>query len=386
MVRNVQDWKEREILVEMHGNNGSMDGDPPAAVGNWGSFVWDCRLPLQDIDRKTVPFAWNFHYTKKEPTVYQQPSKPLVTTLQGFQLLCHRFHHIILAEVIDATVYTFIIRTAKADKLMEFYASNDFTVIIQGRWNQKAYETGKVGAWLFVFKTEIEYLKVRKTNSCHDSYEINKANLVKKIDEVRVNNKVAGIAGGSWWVWPWWSSYRNRTQERCEHGARSQLPFQVYWLANQLQSTYGDYQFHTSSGWIVPVLFSYIAQSSWSDLGAFSLWQRKGWKRSILWKAWYLYLGWSYCSYPCFRTRLTLRKPQGQLWFYRRTGWGHRYLATVPFDHQMWLSCKKKKQNFVKRLLCLRLSSVMNELCTISWKRASGGQEEICDTSIEQFL
>lgn len=103
-----------------------------------------------------------------------------------------------LAEVIDAAVYMIDHPTAKIDKLMEFLPGPDFPTgaIIQGRDEiKKAYETGK-GRVVVRSKTEIEKLKGGKEQIVITEipYEINKANLVKKIDDVRVNNKVAGIA------------------------------------------------------------------------------------------------------------------------------------------------------------------------------------------------
>lgn len=70
MVRMSQEWKNREILVEMHGNNGSMDGDPPAAMRYTEARLSEiASYLLADIEEKTVPFAWNFDDTEKEPTV-----------------------------------------------------------------------------------------------------------------------------------------------------------------------------------------------------------------------------------------------------------------------------------------------------------------------------
>lgn len=201
MVRMSQDWKNREILVEMHGNNGSMDGDPPAAMR-----YTEARLSeiaghlLQDIDKKTVPFAWNFDDTEKEPTVLPAAFPNLLvngsTGISAGYATDIPPHN--LAEVIDATVYMIDYPTAKVDKLMEFLPGPDFPTgaIIQGRDEiKKAYETGK-GRVVVRSKTEIEKLKGGKEQIVITEipYEINKANLVKKIDEVRVNNKVAGIA------------------------------------------------------------------------------------------------------------------------------------------------------------------------------------------------
>lgn len=201
MVRMSQDWKNREILVEMHGNNGSMDGDPPAAMRYTEARLSEIAgYLLQDIDKKTVPFAWNFDDTEKEPTVLPAAFPNLLvngsTGISAGYATDIPPHN--LAEVIDAAVYMIDHPTAKVDKLMEFLPGPDFPTgaIIQGRDEiKKAYETGK-GRVVVRSKTEIEKLKGGKEQIVITEipYEINKANLVKKIDDVRVNNKVAGIA------------------------------------------------------------------------------------------------------------------------------------------------------------------------------------------------
>ena len=66
MVRMSQDWKNRATLIEMHGNNGSMDGDPPAAMRYTEARLSEIAgYLLHDIDKDTVPFAWNFDDTEK---------------------------------------------------------------------------------------------------------------------------------------------------------------------------------------------------------------------------------------------------------------------------------------------------------------------------------
>lgn len=201
MVRMSQNWKNREILVEMHGNNGSMDGDPPAAMRYTEARLSEIAgYLLQDIEKKTVPFAWNFDDTEKEPTVLPAAFPNLLvngsTGISAGYATDIPPHN--LAEVIDAAVYMIDHPTAKIDKLMEFLPGPDFPTgaIIQGRDEiKKAYETGK-GRVVVRSKTEIEKLKCGKEQIVITEipYEINKANLVKKIDDVRVNNKVAGIA------------------------------------------------------------------------------------------------------------------------------------------------------------------------------------------------
>ena len=201
MVRMSQDWKNRETLIEMHGNNGSMDGDPAAAMRYTEARLSEIAgFLLQDIDKKTVPFAWNFDDTEKEPTVLPAAFPNLLvngaTGISAGYATDIPPHN--LAEVIDAVVYMIDHPSAKLDKLMEFLPGPDFPTgaIIQGRDEiRKAYETGK-GRVVVRSRTEIENLKGGKKQIIVTEipYEVNKAVLVKKIDDVRVNNKVPGIA------------------------------------------------------------------------------------------------------------------------------------------------------------------------------------------------
>ncbi|MGO0053288.1 DNA topoisomerase IV subunit A [Streptococcus suis] len=201
MVRMSQDWKNREILVEMHGNNGSMDGDPPAAMRYTEARLSEMAgYLLADIEKKTVPFAWNFDDTEKEPTVLPAAFPNLLvngaTGISAGYATDIPPHN--LAEVIDAVVYMIDHPTASLDKLMEFLPGPDFPTgaIIQGADEiKKAYETGK-GRVVVRSRCEIEQLKAGKKQIVITEipYEVNKAVLVKKIDDVRVNNKVPGIA------------------------------------------------------------------------------------------------------------------------------------------------------------------------------------------------
>ncbi|HFU4363249.1 TPA: DNA topoisomerase IV subunit A [Streptococcus suis] len=201
MVRMSQDWKNREILVEMHGNNGSMDGDPPAAMRYTEARLSEMAgYLLADIEKKTVPFAWNFDDTEKEPTVLPAAFPNLLvngaTGISAGYATDIPPHN--LAEVIDAVVYMIDHPTAKLEKLMEFLPGPDFPTgaIIQGADEiKKAYETGK-GRVVVRSRCEIEQLKAGKKQIVITEipYEVNKAVLVKKIDDVRVNNKLPGIA------------------------------------------------------------------------------------------------------------------------------------------------------------------------------------------------
>ena len=201
MVRMSQDWKNRATLIEMHGNNGSMDGDPPAAMRyTEGRLSEIAGYLLNDIEKKTVPFAWNFDDTEKEPTVLPAAFPNLLvngaTGISAGYATDIPPHN--LAEVIDAVVYLIDHPNANLDKLMTFLPGPDFPTgaIIQGEDGiRKAYETGK-GRVVVRSRTAVEDLKGGKKQIVVTEipYEVNKAVLVKKIDDVRVNNKVPGIA------------------------------------------------------------------------------------------------------------------------------------------------------------------------------------------------
>lgn len=201
MVRLSQDWKLREVLIEMHGNNGSMDGDPPAAMR-----YTEARLSklsgelLKDIEKGTVDFVWNFDDTEKEPTVL--PAKYPNLLVNGSTGISAGYATEIpthnLSEIIDGTIYLIDHPSATLDKLMEFIPGPDFPTggILQGKEEiRKAYETGR-GKVILRSKTKIEPLKGGKQQIIVTEipYEVNKATLVKKIDEVRLNKKVDGIA------------------------------------------------------------------------------------------------------------------------------------------------------------------------------------------------
>lgn len=201
MVRMSQDWKLRNVLIEMHGNNGSMDGDPPAAMR-----YTEARLSkvsselLSDIDKETVEFVWNFDDTEKEPTVL--PSKFPNLLVNGSTGISAGYATEIpthnLGEVIDGTIYFIDHPEVSLEKLMTFIPGPDFPTggILQGADEiKKAYETGK-GKVILRSKTRIEELKGGKQQIVISEipYEVNKANLVKRMDEIRLNKKIEGIA------------------------------------------------------------------------------------------------------------------------------------------------------------------------------------------------
>lgn len=201
MVRLSQDWKLREVLIEMHGNNGSMDGDPPAAMRYTEARLSELSGELlKDIDKETVDFVWNFDDTEKEPTVL--PAKYPNLLVNGSTGISAGYATEIpthnLAEIIEGTIYLIDHPNATLDKLMEFIPGPDFPTggILQGKEEiKKAYETGR-GKVILRSKTRIEPLKGGKQQIIVTEipYEVNKATLVKKMDEVRLNKKIDGIA------------------------------------------------------------------------------------------------------------------------------------------------------------------------------------------------
>ncbi|WP_428908453.1 DNA topoisomerase IV subunit A [Niallia sp. Krafla_26] len=201
MVRMSQDWKVRNVLIEMHGNNGSIDGDPPAAMR-----YTEARLSaiaselLRDIDKRTVDFIPNFDDTSNEPTVLPATFPNLlvngstgISAGYATEIPPHN-----LGEVIDAAIHRIDHPNCSVNDLMEFVQGPDFPTggIIQGIDGiRKAYETGK-GKIIVRGKTEIETVRGGKQQIVITEipYEVNKANMVKRIDELRLDRKVEGIA------------------------------------------------------------------------------------------------------------------------------------------------------------------------------------------------
>ncbi|WP_416731745.1 DNA topoisomerase IV subunit A [Fictibacillus sp. JL2B1089] len=201
MVRMSQDWKVRNVLIQMHGNNGSIDGDPAAAMR-----YTEARLSaiaselLRDIDKETVEFAPNFDDTTEEPVVL--PSRYPNLLVNGSTGISAGYatdippHH--LGEVIDAVTMQIDNPDVSLEELMTVINGPDFPTggIVQGLDGiKKAFETGK-GRFIIRAKTEIESLKGGRQQIVITEvpFEVNKANLVKRMDELRLDKKVDGIA------------------------------------------------------------------------------------------------------------------------------------------------------------------------------------------------
>lgn len=195
IVRMSQDWKMRAPFVDMQGNNGSIDGDSPAA-----SRYTEARLSkiagemLKDIDKETVPFAPNYDDTLMEPTVL--PSKFPNLLVNGTTGISAGYATNIpphnLGEVIDGVIYRIDNPNSRLDTIMNYIKGPDFPTggIASGLSGIKqAYETGR-GKIIITAKTSIEKNKIIITEI---PYEVNKQALVKKIDEIRIDKKIEGI-------------------------------------------------------------------------------------------------------------------------------------------------------------------------------------------------
>lgn len=201
MVRLSQDWKLRDPLIEMHGNNGSMDGDPPAAMRYTEARLSKISTEmLRDINKATVDMEWNFDDTEKEPKVL--PARFPNLLVNGATGISAGYATEIpphnLGEVIDATIKLIDKPSATLDDLMEIVKGPDFPTggILQGAEGiREAYQTGRGKVYLRS-KTSIQEIRGHKSQIVITEipYEVNKALLVKKMDEMRVLKKVDGIA------------------------------------------------------------------------------------------------------------------------------------------------------------------------------------------------
>ena len=202
MVRMSQDWKSRHMLIEMHGNNGSVDGDPPAAMR-----YTEARLSaiagelLRDINKNTVEFVPNFDDQDMEPTVL--PSRFPNLLVNGATGISAGYAPDIpphnLQEALDAVLMRLDKPNCTVDDLMTVIKGPDFPTggIIQGIDGiKKAYETGK-GKIVIRSRADIEKIKGSKEQIVITQipYDVNKANLIRKMDESRVNDRrLDGIA------------------------------------------------------------------------------------------------------------------------------------------------------------------------------------------------
>lgn len=200
MVRLSQDWKLRHVLIEMHGNNGSIDNDPPAAMRYTEAKLSQLSEELvRDINKETVAFVPNYDDTTLEPMVL--PARFPNLLVNGSTGISSGYATDIpphnLAEVIQATLKYIDNPNITVNQLMKYIKGPDFPTggIIQGIDGiKKAYETGK-GKIVVRSKVDAETLRNGRQQLIVTEipYEVNKSSLVKRIDELRADKKVDGI-------------------------------------------------------------------------------------------------------------------------------------------------------------------------------------------------
>lgn len=203
LARLSQDWKQNHILVQIDGNNGSIDGDPPAAYR-----YTECKLAkiseelLADIDKfeaMKVNFAPNFDDTKLEPTVLPARFPNLLvngcTGISAGYATNMPPHN--LGEIIDATIKRIDSPNCTLDTILNIVKGPDFPTggIVEGIDGiRKAYETGR-GKITVMCKYEFVTEKGKDKIVINEiPFEVNKANLIQKIDEIRLEKKVEGIS------------------------------------------------------------------------------------------------------------------------------------------------------------------------------------------------
>ena len=200
MVRMSQWWKQNTIIIDMHGNNGSMDGDGPAAMR-----YTEARLAkisnelLKDIDKNTINWAPNYDDTLLEPTVL--PVKFPNLLVNGSTGISAGYATNIpphnLGEIIDATIKRIDSPNCSLEAIFDIVKGPDFPTgaIVEGKDGiREAFTTGRGKV---IVKSKLEIVKSKGKQQIIVSeipFDVNKALLVKKIDEIRIEKKVDGIS------------------------------------------------------------------------------------------------------------------------------------------------------------------------------------------------
>ena len=200
MVRMSQWWKQNTPYVDMQGNNGSMDGDSPAAMR-----YTEARLSkisnelLKDIDKNTVEWAPKFADTELEPTVL--PAKFPNLLVNGSSGISAGYATNIpthnLGEIIDATIKRIDSPNCRLDTILDIVKGPDFPTggIVEGK--QGIIDAFTTGRGKVIIRSKTEFAKEKSKEQIiitEIPYEVNKAMLVKKIDDIRIDKKIEGIA------------------------------------------------------------------------------------------------------------------------------------------------------------------------------------------------
>ena len=199
MVRLSQNWKITNPLVDMQGNNGSIDDDPAAAMR-----YTEARLSpianylLEDIDKETVEWAPNFSDEKLEPTVL--PARFPNLLINGISGIASGYATNIpphnLNEVINACIYRIEHPECTLDDLLPIVKGPDFPtggIAMGAKGIRQAFETGR-GKVMVRSKVHIEQTRtIQQLIVTEIPYDVVKSQMVKKIDEIRLNKTIDGI-------------------------------------------------------------------------------------------------------------------------------------------------------------------------------------------------
>ena len=200
MVRMSQWWKQNTPYIDMHGNNGSMDGDGAAAMR-----YTEARLSkisnelLKDINKDTVLMTFNYDDTLYEPTVL--PTKFPNLLVNGSTGISAGYATNIpphnLGEVIDATIKRIDSPNCQFDTILDIIKGPDFPTGAIACGKQGIIDAFKTGRGRVIIKSKYEVVKNKGKEQIvitEIPFEVNKAALVKKIDEIRIDKKIEGIA------------------------------------------------------------------------------------------------------------------------------------------------------------------------------------------------
>lgn len=200
MVRMSQWWKQSTILVDIHGNNGSMDGDPPAAYR-----YTEARLSkisnelLKDLDKNTVAWAPNFDDRFLEPTVL--PAKFPNLLVNGTNGISAGYATNIpphnLGEIIDATIKRIDSPNCYLDTILEIVKGPDFPTGGIAFGKQGIIDAFKTGRGKVIVQAKYEFVKEKGKEQIiitEIPFDINKQATVAKIESLRIDKKIEGIS------------------------------------------------------------------------------------------------------------------------------------------------------------------------------------------------
>jgi len=200
MVRLSQKWKQRSILIDMQGNNGSIDGDGPAAMRyTEARLAKISNILLEDIDKNCIEMALTFDDYSYEPTVLPAYFPNLLvngaTGISAGYATNIPPHN--LGEVVDATIKRIDSPNCRLETIMDIVKGPDFPTggIVEGKETiMKAYETGKGKV---IVKSRYEFVKDKNGKEAivitEIPYDTFKSTIIRKIEEIRIDKKIDGI-------------------------------------------------------------------------------------------------------------------------------------------------------------------------------------------------